>query len=281
MSLVQLSPMLRDARDRHFAVGAFNYANTETALVIAQEAAARNYPAMLIISPWELEVMRPEGFVRAAEYASDTCGIPICLHLDHAQKFEDIKRAIEAGFPSVMIDASTLPFEENIALTCQVVEYSHARGVTVEGELGAVGRVGVETPEGSDESSLTDPDQAVEFIERTRVDALAVGIGNAHGMYKQRPELDFDLLATIRKNTDVPLVLHGGSGTPVDQLHKAIEHGIAKVNVASELCRAWLWAIHGAVERTDGTIWWATAEIEAREAVREVVMRWMKTLHCQ
>jgi tagatose 1,6-diphosphate aldolase GatY/KbaY len=125
---------------------------------------------------------------------------------------------------------------------------------------------------------MTDPTKAAEFVERTGVDALAVGIGNAHGMYPQRPELDFERLAAIREVTGVPLVLHGGSGTPADQLRRAIELGVSKVNVASELSRAYMGTLSAAYQRTEGTVWWAHAIVEAKDAVRAVVGRWVETL---
>jgi tagatose 1,6-diphosphate aldolase GatY/KbaY len=177
-----------------------------------------------------------------------------------------------------MIDASGKDFEENIRLTKAVVDLAHPLGITVEGELGAVGRVDDSTVEGAHAASLTDPNQAAEFVERTGVDALAVGIGNAHGIYTQQPELDFERLQAVRDITGVPIVLHGGSGTPADQLQRAIDIGITKVNVASELGRAYLQAIQKDMLESDNKVWYAHAIVDAKAAIREVTGRWMKKL---
>jgi len=271
--LLPLTPLLEAARANHYAVGAFNFCNAETAQAIVEQAVALRSPALLMIGPWETPLLGADFVVDIARWLAARADVPVSLHLDHASEIEPIRKSIEAGFPSVMIDASRLDFEENIQRTRAVVEMARARGVSVEGELGAVGSVGDVAVEGEGRAGLTDPAQAADFVERTGVDALAVAIGNAHGIYTQRPELDFDRLRAIREATNVPLVLHGGSGTPAPQLHRAIEIGVSKVNVASELSRAHLGAI--AARLAAGDAWYSQAMAEAKAAVGEVVGRWM------
>lgn len=275
--LVGLSEMLERAHLGGYAVGAFNFCNAETAQAAVEAGSLLRSPVMFITGPWEIPLLGASTLVRLAELAAADTDVPVCLHLDHAEDLELVRECIEAGFPSVMMDASQYDFEENVRLTKLVVEMAHPRGITVEGELGAVGRVGDTSVEGHAEASLTDPTRAAEFVDRTGVDALAVAIGNAHGIYTQRPELDFERLQAIRDATEVPLVLHGGSGTHPDQLRRAIQIGISKVNVASEIGRAYLSAIKQATEER-GITWYAHALVEAKAAAQGVVARWMKQL---
>lgn len=272
--------MIEEARKGHYAVGAFNYCNVETAQAIVEAGCRLRSPVLLITGPWEIPLVGAKTLVRIAHSMAKAADVPVCLHLDHAADLELVRECIEAGFPSVMMDASAHDFEENVRLTKAVVDMAHPRGITVEGELGAVGRVDDAVVEGGREASLTDPAQAAEFVERTGIDALAPAIGNAHGIYPQRPVLDFERLEAIRNATGVPLVLHGGSGTEPDQLQRAIDIGIGKVNVASELSRAFLSAIEQAMAKSNGKMWYAHALVEAKTAVAEVVSRWMGQLGC-
>lgn len=278
MSLVNMKEILERAHAGKYAVGAFCYFNAETAQAIAEKGSELRSPIILIAGPWEIPLLGAKMTVEIAKWVAASADVPVCLHLDHAKEIDIVKECIDAGFPSVMIDASDREFEDNIRLTRQVVEIAHAKGITVEGELGAVGRIGETTVEGSAVASLTDPAEAAEFVERTGIDALASAIGNAHGIYTQRPVLDFDRLEAIRKATGVPLVLHGGSGTATDQLHRAIEIGISKVNVASELGRAFLDGVERADEAKEGKVWLSHALAEGKAAVAERTGWWMNTL---
>lgn len=277
MSLVSLTPILEDARKQSYAVGAFNFCNAETVQAIVEEGWALRSPIILIISPLEFQLLGAKLTVEVAKSAMKDVDVPICIHLDHAARIQDVEVAIEAGFPSVMFDGSGLDFEENVRQTKVVVEMAHRRGVSVEAELGAVGRADDTVVEGAKDSTMTDPSRAAEFVERTGVDALAVSIGNAHGIYPQCPELDFARLQMIRNAVDIELVLHGGSGTPPDQLKHAIEIGITKVNVASELGQAYMNAIR---QGMDDKLWYASTLINAKAAIRPVVGRWMHQLGC-
>jgi ketose-bisphosphate aldolase len=277
-AFVGLSELLKDAADRHYAVGAFNFCNAETAQAVVETAVAMRSPVIMMIGPGEFPLLGVRAAADIAKSAARDAGVPVCLHLDHAYEYELVAECIDAGFPSVMIDASRLPFEENIALTSRVIEIAKARGVDVEAELGAVGRVDDCAVEGGSAECLTSPSEAAEFCDRTGVDALAVAIGNAHGIYTQRPELDFVRLQEIRDATGVPLVLHGGSGTPLEQLQRSIEIGVSKVNVASELSRAYLAAVTKGVADAEGKAWYGTVLTDAKAAVAAVVADWMNKL---
>jgi ketose-bisphosphate aldolase len=171
---------------------------------------------------------------------ADRHAIPVVLHLDHATALDDIKRAVDLGFTSVMIDGSRLPFSENVRLTRSAVAIAHPHHVSVEAELGHVGGSDVENTSYA-ESVLTEPNEARWFVEETGVDALAVSVGTAHGIYRQLPQLNIERLSQIRAVTDVPLVLHGGSGTPDDQIQESVRHGVTKLNIYADnriaMCR--------------------------------------------
>jgi ketose-bisphosphate aldolase len=279
-TLSGLRPLLDHAQNNGYAVGAFNYCNAETLTAVVEEAEALRAPVILITGPWEIPLLGAGLLAELAKCVAARATVPICLHLDHATDLELVRECIDAGFSSVMFDGSERDYETNVAMTREVVAMAKPLGIAVEGEIGAIGRVGDATPEGACGSRLADPAQAAEFATRTGVDALAVAIGNAHGMYEQLPQLDFPRLAEIRKATPVPLVLHGGSGTPLDQLQAAVSMGISKVNVASEMGKAYLAAIRKAEDETAGKVWYAHAFADGKRDVRAVVRRWMQNLGC-
>ena len=278
MALLSLQPLLDHARQNHYAVGGFNFGNAETAQAAIEAGNELCSPVLFIFGPLEVKLFGPEAVVDIARCLEKRATVPVGLHLDHTTDLETIALYIEAGFPSVMIDGSALSFDDNVKLTTAAAKLAHERGVTIEGELGAIGRVDDVSAEGGEETTLTDPAQAAEFARLTGVDALACSIGNAHGIYSQKPQLDLDRLQTIRDLTDVRLVLHGGSGTPTDQLQRAISIGITKVNVASDIGRAYLGGIDECMARTNGKEWWVYALIEGKAAVKDVVKRWMQNL---
>jgi len=274
--LTTLKDMLDKARREKYAVGGFNFCNAETAQVVFSEAVRLRSPAMLIAAAAEVKLCGMEETVKIVQLVAESVDVPVCLHLDHTDDVETVCRAVDAGFSSVMIDGSHFPFEKNIEMTRAVVNYAHDKGVSVEGELGAIGANKDAQHEGTGPKSLTDPDKAAEFVERTGVDALAVSIGNAHGFYAKRPELDFSLLETIRNKVEIPLVLHGGSGTPLDQLQKAIALGVCKVNVATEIGKAFTDSYIQTM--TAGGTWWVIALQQAKDAIAPVVQRWIRNL---
>ena len=273
---ITLKDMLEKARRERYAVGGFNFCNAETAQVVFAEAVRLRSPAMLIAAAAEVQLCGMEDTVKIVRLVAEKVDVPVCLHLDHTNDVETVCRAVDAGFSSVMIDGSHFPFEKNIEMTKAVVKYAHDKGVSVEGELGAVGNNKDAQHEGIGPQSLTDTDMAAEFVERTGVDALAVSIGNAHGFYAKRPELDFDLLKAIRDKVDVPLVLHGGSGTPVEHLQQAIALGICKVNVATEIGKVFTDSYIETM--TAGGTWWVIALQKATAAIAPVIERWIRDL---
>jgi fructose-bisphosphate aldolase class II len=199
--------------------------------------------------------------------------VPAALHLDHGNSIAMVEDCLAAKYTSVMLDYSTRPWEENVEALGRAVALAHPRGVTVEGELGVVGQADQVTVEGGEQSTLTDPARAAAFVEKTGIDALAVSIGNAHGHYTKLPQFDFERLAKLKEATRIPLVLHGGSGTPEADLRRAISLGIAKVNVATEAITAMRQSL---LEQwgTGKNLWAPMAQAVAMEAMAKVVAKW-------
>lgn len=276
MPFVPMIELLQTARQGGYAVPGFCIWNAETIRAVLAVAQAERAPVILMCGPGEFPLLPPRVLADCARAAVEEVDVPVAFHLDHGNRLEIARACLEAGFSSVMLDASRYPFADNVALTRQVVDWARPLGVTVEGEIGALGRVDEATPEGAAESTLTDPDEAARFVAETGVDALAVSIGNAHGLYVGRPQLDFARLEQIAGRVDVPLVLHGGSGTPDDDLRRAIGLGMSKVNVASELARAFRETLVSAWTVTDRPAWPPLAEVEAMAAIQDVVRCWLR-----
>ena len=244
--LVSLSNMLKEATRNHYAVGAFNIGNKDIMEAIIQAAEDEQCPAIIECAVPELRYLGKD-FIPYVRKRLEASPIPFVLHLDHGSDIEVIKEAIDAGFNSVMIDASSKPFEENVAITKEVVSYAYAHDVCVEGELGTIGNtLSSSCGDGLDTTIIyTEPAKAKEFCERTGVDALAVAIGTSHGMYAhgQTPKLRMNILDEIHKVCTTSLVLHGGSGNADEEIVEAIKHGIAKINISSEVKEAYFHAI--------------------------------------
>ena len=241
--LVSIKEMLADAKKNGYALPAFDVSNYEMMKAVLETCEEEKSPALLMGLGVDLQGRDLQLLTSMVKGASEFYNIPICFHLDHATDFEFIKKAIDAGFSSVMYDGSVLPFEKNASNTAEIVKYAHSKGITVEAELGHVGNasVGSISETGSDQDpgeSLTVPEEVAKFVEITDVDALAVAIGTAHGVYQKTPELRIDRLDEITAVCDRPLVLHGGSGTPDDQMQNAIKHGITKINIYSDVLYA-------------------------------------------
>ena len=238
--LVTMKEMLTDAKKNNYAIPAFDVSNYEMMKAVLETCEEEKSPALLMGLGVDLGGRNLQLLTTMAKGFSDFFDVPVCFHLDHVTDFDFIKSAIDAGFSSVMYDGSVLPFEENAKKTAEVVSYAHSKGVTVEAELGHVGNASVgsisETGADTDPGeSLTVPAEVEEFVKITDVDALAVAIGTSHGVYKKTPELRIDRLDEITAVCNRPLVLHGGSGTPDDQMHNAIVHGITKINIYSDV----------------------------------------------
>lgn len=231
MALVCMKQLLHEAKQGGYAVGSFSIANMEMILGVIKAAQETKSPAILQIAEVRLNHSPLELIGPVMLAAAKEASVPIAVHLDHGQTLECIAKALKLGFTSVMFDGSHLPLEENIATTKKVVELAQAYGAAVEAEIGCVG--------GSEDGSVdiaihcTSPEQAVEFMEKTKVDALAIAIGNAHGNYKHEPKLRFDILKKVHESVPVPLVLHGGTGISPDDFIKCYKNGIKKINIAT------------------------------------------------
>jgi len=235
MPLVTLKEVLKGTRENGYAVGAFNFNSYEDAQGIINGAVAKKAPVIVMASMGAVKYIGLKTTAYMIKGMAESVDIPVCLHLDHATDHDMIKACINAGFTSVMIDASMKSYEENIAETSSVVEYASKFGCSVEAELGKVGGKEDNVDTDEPEAAFTDPADVPRFVRETGLDALAIAIGTVHGFYKSEPKLDFERLAAIAKVTDVPLVLHGGTGVPVEDFKKAIKLGMSKINVGTEL----------------------------------------------
>ncbi len=259
MPLVTTKEMFERSMKEHFAIGAFNINNMEFIQAITDAAEEAKSPVILQVSSSAIKYARMGYLKKMVEAAVESTTIPIALHLDHGPDFETCKMCIDGGFTSVMIDASKYDFEENVRITKEVVDYAHAHGVVVEAELGTLAGVEDEVNVSDDDARYTNPDQALEFVQRTGCDSLAIAIGTSHGAYKFKGDakLRFDILAKVKeKLPDTPIVLHGAStvipalvemcnnnganipgakGCPDEMLKQAGENGVSKINVDTDL----------------------------------------------
>lgn len=280
--LVNLNDMLKDAQKNHYAVPAFDVSNYEMMKAVLDVCEEQRSPALLMGLGVDLGGKGLNLITAMVKAASEFYTIPVCFHLDHATDFELIKNAIDAGFRSVMFDGSTLPFEENAKKTAEIVQYAHERGITVEAELGHVGNamVGNEADKNQledAENTLTLPSEVEKFVAMTNVDALAVAIGTSHGVYKSTPTLRIDRLDEITAVCDKALVLHGGSGTPDDQIQTAIQHGITKINIYSDV----VLGLNNGLKNKLGSIqnpatWPAYVFEEARTLMKQAILKKIK-----
>lgn len=233
--IVNTVEMFQKASEEKYAIPAFNIHNLETFQVVVDTAAELNSPVILASTPGTISYSGGDYLVSMGSAAAERYEIPIALHLDHFESFEEIKKYIDFGFKSVMIDASHHPFDENVKIVKQVVEYAHEHGVSVEAELGRLGGVEDDLVVDEKDAIFTNPEQAREFIELTGIDSLAVAIGTAHGLYKGEPKIDFERLEDIHSVVNIPLVLHGASDIPDAMVKRTIKLGICKVNIATDL----------------------------------------------
>ena len=228
--------LLRHAEENHYGVPAINVFNYESVLFAAKAADEAGMPLIIQYFPGLASLVPLADMKDMIEDVALKAKVPIAIHLDHSWNFELVMSGIEAGFPSVMVDGSSLPYEENLALTRDVTRAAHAMGRDVEAELGHVGS-GSNLDDFQNAEHFTDPDLAVQFVAETHCDSLAVAVGNAHGNYTKLPVLDFERIAKLREVLDIPLVMHGGSDIPRDQMQKAVQLGMSKFNIATEYQR--------------------------------------------
>jgi fructose-bisphosphate aldolase class II len=275
--IVTTKELYEKAKIGGYAVGAFNISTIEAIKGVLDAAKELNAPVVIETSEGEMNYMGAKLIADIVRDLATDLAIPAGIHLDHGQSLASVQEAIEAGYTSVHIDASALPYEENLKLTKKVCEYAHERGITVEGELGHVGgasEVHNETAK-MEKKTYTDPIKAAEFVKKTGIDILASSIGNIHGIYENEPELDFERLAKIGE-IGIPLSLHGGSGIPEKQIKRAISLGITKVNVNTELRMAYTNTLHSELDANPNEIVPYKYLPEEIEAVRNIVIEKIK-----
>jgi len=243
--LVNLNDVLKDAQKNKYAVGLFNTTDSDMLEAVIAAAEEMRSPVIIgtaeVLLPYgELQLIAPSIIAQAKKAT-----VPVVVHYDHGLTFERCMEALQLGFSSIMYDGSAKDYETNLAETREIVKIAHQFGASVEGEIGHVGQA--DTSDNDQIDMYTTPQEACDYIEQTGVDALAIAIGTAHGAYKKKPKLDFERLQAIRKATDVPLVLHGGSGLTDEDFRTAIKDGIAKMNIFTDLCIAGENAVKAAI----------------------------------
>lgn len=287
--LVTMKEMLADAKAKKYAIPAFDVSNYEMIKAVIDVCEEERSPALFMCLKPDMQNKGIKFITAMLREAAENYTVPVCIHLDHATDIEDIKEAIDNGFTSVMYDGSVLSFSENAAKTKEVVDLAHAKGVSVEAELGhvcdAIAGTGedallgnADAKEENPEDTLTDPEEVKKFIEITGVDALAVAIGTAHGVYRSTPTLRIDRLMEIEEVAGIPLVLHGGSGTPDDQVKEAIKHGITKINVYSDVLNGLNTGLKDKLNNIQNMSMWPIYVFEdAQTRMREVIREKIRT----
>jgi tagatose 1,6-diphosphate aldolase GatY/KbaY len=272
--LIPTKTLLETATAKSFAIGAFNIYNLEGVKAVVQAAEASQSPAMLQMHPSSLRY-GGSGLVALCMAAAKSASVPMSVQLDHSDSESAIAFALDAGISSIMADGSALPFQENLDFTLKMTELAHRKGAAVEAEIGRISGSEDSLTVAEKEAKMTDPHEAVEFVAATKVDALAVTIGNVHGKYYSKPKLDFDRLAKVRKLIDIPLVLHGASGLPGDMIHRAIDLGICKFNVNTEVRVTYLESVKNLLTNKKGVdlIEAMTTAVVAMQAVITQKMR--------
>lgn len=278
MALVTIKEMLEKARREKYCVGAFDASTIEMAMKIIEAAEEKKSPVIVMALTPDLQGDMLDYWLYSVRKMAEKASVPVCLHLDHAKDMDFLKKCVDCGFTSVMFDGSTFPLEENIRLTKIATDYAHAHGVTVEAELGHVGD-GIVSGEAKADGDydnpddfLTDPDEMTRFIKETGVDCLAVAVGTSHGVYVHTPKLHFDRLDLLNELSTVPMVMHGGSGTPDDQVRTAISKGICKLNIYSEMLSAYYGELKKKLEESSTlAIWVSKANEKPLAALKQVV----------
>ena len=272
MKYLSMAEILQPCVGQDWAIGAYDTCNLEITQAIVDAAAADRAPVIIMVYPHHSPQAEWPTLLSIIEAEVERTRIPAALVLDHARTLAQIECALELGFSGVMIDASLTPLEENIALTRRAVELAHAQGVSVEAELGHVGDGQAVVSEELQQVYLTRVDEAERFVKETGVDALAVSIGTLHGLYRGTPQLDFDRIAKLRSACPIPLVLHGGSDTPDADIRQAIETGIDKINIWTDVRIPFLQALKekldGPIQKIEVTDALGAARVAATEVIR-------------
>lgn len=270
MPLIDMNSLIEIAKKGDIMLPAFNTTNMEMTLAIMDAFEANGMPGIVQIAPTNVKLTGYDYISEVAHRAIHDYTVPMALHLDHGKTLDDVRRAVEAGFTSVMIDGAALPFEENVRFSHRAVDYCHASGVSVEAELGAIR--GKEDDHVSEADCKTDPAEVAEYVGRVGCDTLAVSIGNVHGL-EDTPKIDLDHLAKIAAVCPCPLVLHGGSGIPFETIAAMKQYGMVKINIASDLRQAYIRAVAAAHDKNPNEANLAKVLMDARAAVTEVARK--------
>ena len=235
--LVNMKEILSVANEKNFAIPAFNIGTCQIMKAVVECCEEKQAPVIFAVHPKEL-AFQGDSAMAALRDAAEKAKVPVCIHMDHSSTVEEILHAVRTGFTSVMIDASHMSFEENAKISKQIVDMVHPLGISVEAELGTIGTTGNDAEGGTSEIIYTDPDDVVKFVNATGIDCLAIAIGTAHGIYPKgfKPHLKLDLLTEIKKKSAVPLVLHGGSANPDEEIAESVKRGINKINICARPC---------------------------------------------
>ncbi|MBF2672321.1 ketose-bisphosphate aldolase [Listeria seeligeri] len=277
--LYTMKDLLEVGKKHQFAVPAFNICSFDMLKAVMEQVEESNAPVIIEIHPDEIAYLGDNFVATVREYALRS-KVPVVIHMDHGGTIQDVMRAIRNGYTSVMIDASRASYEDNIALTKEVVLLAHKVGVSVEAELGTIGNNG-SAEGGADTIVYTDPDQAEDFVKRTGIDTLAVAIGTAHGLYPKdkKPELNMPLLKELNKRLDIPFVLHGGSGNPDKEVSESVQYGVRKVNLSSDLKSVFFEEIRQVLTKNPGMYEPNQVYPSANEKVKEVVRHKLNILN--
>lgn len=288
MSIVNAKEIMVEALKGKYAVGAFNITDLLQFEAVIDAAIEKRAPVIVQTSVKPSQFLGTNMMVAIFRTLASSAPVPVCLHLDHCTTVDYCKKCADAGYTNIMIDASKQPYEENIRQTKEVVDYCHSLGdISVEGELGTVSGVEDQIKVAEDEAQLANPQQSVEFVERTGLDIFAPAIGTAHGVYKTKnPKIDFERMAIINKMLNgngikTPLVVHGGTGLPDDYIAKLLEAGGAKFNVSTELKRVLIDAKFEYISAHRDEYDPGKLDVFVRDATRKAVMHWMDKLNCE
>ena len=268
--MISLKELLKKADEGKYAIPAFNYSDIWDLLAIIEAAEEERSPVIISSNPLVVKAIGVDYLTAINKVSVHLAKISLIHHLDHSTSFELCAECVEKGYPSVMIDGSALKLKENIALTRKVVEFAHPKSVCVEGELGRIKGKSIEG-EYEAEDFLVNVEEAIRFVKETKVDSLAIGIGTAHGFYKAKPELNFERLAEVNEAIKIPLVLHGGTGIPDEDIKKAISLGMNKVNIGTIIHCTYMNSLKEELNKRDKNPYTLEVMLPVKEEVKKVV----------
>lgn len=278
--LVSLCNLLEDAEKKKYAIGAFNTPTLEAVRAVVSAAEELNVPVIISHAEAHEDIVPIEIIGPIMLAAAKSAKVPICVHLDHGSSLDLIYKAMDLGFTSVMFDGSSLPYEKNVELTCKVVKDAQKRGISVEAELGIMTTENDTMENETNKQDLyTNPELASDFVTKTKIDALAASFGTAHGIYLKTPKLDYERLSQIHEKTQIPIVMHGGSGVSEEDYRKVIKNGVRKINYYTYMSRAAGEAIRKKLSSLEGTAFYHDITSWAVEAMKEDVMRAMRVFY--